>query len=64
MAVMELGVFSVMMEGGCSRSWQTEVQLKGPWGNQFSLQQYALSIFVFKEGTGCQCTPEIWIQSI
>ena len=64
MVVIELGVSSVMMEGRCSRSWQTGVQLKGPWGNQFSLQQYALFIFVFKEGTGCQCTPEICIQSI
>ena len=53
---MELGVFSVMMEGGCSRSWQTGVQFTGagvyikPTGKSVQFTAI-LTIFVFKEGT-------------
>ena len=48
--------FSVMMEGRCSRSWQTGVQvIKGPW--EISS---ILSIFVFKEGTGLPMQTICW----
>ena len=44
-----------MMEAGCSRSWQTGVQVEGPW--EISS---ILSIFVFKEGTGLPMQTICW----